>query len=83
MVSRSKAEEVRFYSDRSQEALITVIKSIMYNPRLNDAERIDTLRAIEEHHRMIADFIQQRICDGERKGYEMAGAGSPTGVVAG
>lgn len=73
MVSRSKEEEVRFYTDRSQEALITVLKSVMYNPRLSDRERFDAFSLIEQHHRAIADFVHQRLCDGERKGYELAG----------
>ncbi len=79
MVSRSKEEEVRFYTDRSQEALLTVLKSVMYNPRLAEAERFEALKLIEQHHRMIADFMQQRICDGEKKGYAMAGV-SPSAV---
>lgn len=73
MVSRSKEEEVRFYTDRSQEALLTVLKSVMYNPRLADSERFEALKLIEQHHRMIADFMLQRVSDGEQKGYQMAG----------
>jgi hypothetical protein len=68
---RSKAEEVQFYLDRSKEALIVVLRSIIENPRLANQERIDSLRMLAEHHASIADFIVTRIADGEKKGRDL------------
>ena len=71
MSGRSKAEEVQFYLDRSKEALLMVLRSIIDNPRLANQERIDSLRVLVEHHASIANFITTRITDGENKGREL------------
>ncbi len=78
MQSRSKQEEVQFYLDRSQEALVTVLRSIIGNPRMSGEEQFSVLRALEQHHRQIAELIGQRLTDGERKGYELAGVPVPS-----
>lgn len=70
MNSRPKTEEVQFYLDRSMEALLMVLRSIIDNPRISDGERIESLRMLAGHHGSIADFISERIADGERKGQE-------------
>jgi hypothetical protein len=75
--SRSKEKEVQFYLDRSQEALITTLKSIIGNPRMSDDEQFSCLRTLEQHHRQIAELIGQRLYDGERQGYELAGVPLP------
>jgi hypothetical protein len=75
--SRSKEQEVQFYLDRSQEALITVLRSIIGNPRMSSEEQFRILRTLEQHHRQIADLIGQRLTDGERQGYELAGVPIP------
>ena len=71
MSSRSKSEEVQFYLDRSKEALIMVLRSIIENPRFTNQERIEWLRTLAQHHAAIADFIATRIADGEDKGREL------------
>ncbi len=71
MSVRSKSEEVQFYLDRSKEALIMVLRSIIDNPRLPNQERLESLRMLVEHHASIASFIAGRITDGENKGREL------------
>jgi hypothetical protein len=75
--SRSKEQEVQFYLDRSQEALVTVLRSIIGNPRLSGDEQFHILRMLEQHHKQIAELIGQRLTDGERRGYELAGVPVP------
>ena len=77
MQSRSKQEEVQFYLDRSQEALLTVLRSVIGNPRLGGEEQLEVLRSLGSHHRQISDLIDQRIAQGEKKGYELAGVPVP------
>ena len=72
MTSRTKEEEVQFYLDRSKESVVTILRSIISNPRLSEQERFGTLRQIAEHHRFIAELVQQRLDEGERRGYELA-----------
>jgi hypothetical protein len=67
--SRSKIEEVQFYLDRNKEAVITLIQSILQNPRLDDHERFAAMRALGEHHRVIADFVCGCLEAGQQKGY--------------
>lgn len=71
MHSRPKQEEVQFYLDRSKHALVTILRSIIENPRVADDERLDLLRGLADHHGAIADFILARIKDGEQKGREL------------
>ncbi len=79
MSSRSKLEEVQFYLDRSKEALIMVLRSVIENPRLDNHQRIEYLKMLADHHGAIAAFIHGRIEDGEKKGRELQGetAGNP------
>lgn len=74
MTAKSKIEEVQFYADRSKDALVTVIRSVIQNPRISDEERLEALRVMAEHHSQIAEFIATRIAEGEKKGMEMAHA---------
>lgn len=69
MHSRSKQEEVQFYLDRSKHALVTVLRSIIENPRIEDGERLDLLEMLAGHHGSIAEFILERIQDGEKKAH--------------
>lgn len=78
MSGRSKEEEVQFYLDRSKEALIMVLRSIIDNPRLASQERIDSLRMLVEHHASIANFIATRITDGQEKGRELQRLHNPS-----
>ena len=71
MKDRTKLEEVQFYLDRSQEAFITVLKSITDNPRLSAEERINYLRAIFNHHTAFSTFIEETVLNGKRRGYDM------------
>ncbi len=77
MQRRSKQEEVQFYLDRSQESLLTLLRSIIGNPRLPEAEQFHVLKMMEEHHRQIAELIGQRLTAGEKRGYELAGVPVP------
>ena len=72
MNSRSKEDEVQFYLDRSKESVITILKSVISNPRLEEAERFAALRMLTEHHQAIADLLKQRLEQGEQRGYELA-----------
>lgn len=74
MTTKSKIEEVQFYTDRSKDALLTFIRSVLQNPRISDVERLEALKMMAEHHGQIAEFIAGRILEGERKGVEMAHA---------
>ena len=74
MTTKSKIEEVQFYTDRSKDALVTIIRSVVQNPRISDEERLHALKMMAEHHSQIAEFIAGRILEGERKGMEMAHA---------
>ncbi len=74
MTTKSKIEEVQFYTDRSKDALVTIIRSVVQNPRISDEERLKALKMMAEHHSQIAEFIAGRILEGERKGMEMAHA---------
>ena len=71
VASRSKVDEVQFYLDRNKEAVVNLIHSIIQNPRLSDHERFVTLRALGEHHRVIAEFVFGCLGGGVTKGYEM------------
>ena len=78
MSSHSKSEEVQFYLDRSKEALLMVLRSVIENPRLANQDRLEYLRLLAEHHAAIALFIETRISDGEKKGRELqANAAKP------
>lgn len=74
MTAKSKIDEVQFYTDRSKDALLTFIRSVLQNPRISDEERLQALKMMAEHHGQIAQFIAGRILEGERKGMEMAHA---------
>jgi hypothetical protein len=74
VTTKSKIEEVQFYTDRSKDALLTLIRSVLQNPRISDVERLEALKMMAEHHGQIAEFIAGRILEGERKGMEMAHA---------
>ncbi len=68
----SKLQEVQFYLDRSQDSLLTVLRSIIGNPRLQADERLTALKMMGDFHHQVADFIWQKICEGESKGYALA-----------
>ena len=72
MTNRNKIDEVQFYLDRSQDALLTVLRSIVGNPRLQGDERLNALKMMGDFHHQVAEFIWQKICEGENKGYAMA-----------
>ncbi len=70
MGSRSKIDDVQFYLDRSQDSLITLIRSIIENPRIPDLERLQALQMLADHHQYIADFISSKISSGEQQGVQ-------------
>ncbi len=72
MTNRNKIDEVQFYLDRSQDALLTVLRSVVGNPRLQGDERLNALKMMGDFHHQVAEFIWQKICEGENKGYAMA-----------
>lgn len=71
MNSRIKIEEVQFYLDRSQDSMLAVLRSIIGNPRLQLDERMSALKLMGDFHQQVADFIWQKICEGECKGYAL------------
>ena len=64
MSSKSKIEEVQFYLDRSLDALITLVRSIVDNPRIPENERFQALCMLAEHHGSITQSIAARISAG-------------------
>ncbi len=74
MSGKSKIEEVQFYLDRSLDALVTLLRSIIDNPRVPDTERVEALRKLADHHGSIANFIFARISAGEQQGLERRAA---------
>lgn len=72
MTNRTKIEEVQFYLDRSQDSLLSVLRSIVGNPRLQGDERLNALKLMGDFHHEVANFIWQKICEGEGKGYALA-----------
>lgn len=72
MVCRSKLSEVQFYLDRSKDALLAVLRSVLANPRLSDDDRVQLLRMLSEHHHQIHELIDGKIQQGERNGIELA-----------
>jgi|LakMenEpi03Aug12_release.lakeMendotaPanAssembly.Ray.scaffolds.fasta_scaffold209890_2 hypothetical protein len=70
--SRSKEGEVQFYLDRSKESVVTLLRSILGNPRLTESEQFKFLHDIAQHHGAIADFIAQKLSEGEEKGHRLA-----------
>lgn len=72
MTDNKKIQEVEFYLNRSQDSLLTVIRSIVGNPRLDGDERLAALKLMGDFHREVANFIWQKICEGESKGYSLA-----------
>lgn len=72
MTKNQKIQEVQFYLDRSQDSLLTVLRSIIGNPRLQADERLTALKMMGDFHHEVADFIWQKICEGESKGYALA-----------
>ena len=70
--SRSKESEVQFYLDRSKESMIAVLRSIIGNPRLTEAEQFKYLYDIAQHHGAIAELIAQKLAEGEEKGIQLA-----------
>lgn len=71
-VGCSKDVEVQFYLDRSKESMLTLLKSIISNPRIPEADRFKLLQQIAEHHAMIAQLIGQRLIAGEERGMQLA-----------
>ena len=71
-VGCSKDVEVQFYLDRSKESMLTLLRSIINNPRVPEAEQFRLLRLIAEHHAMIAELIAQRLIAGEEHGIQLA-----------
>ncbi len=72
MTNRSKIDEVQFYLDRSQDSLLAVLRSIVGNPRLQGDERLNALKMMGDFHHEVANFIWQKICEGENRGYALA-----------
>lgn len=72
MIKNNKLQEVQFYLDRSQDSLLTVLRSIVGNPRLQGDERLTALKMMGDFHHEVANFIWQKICEGESKGYILA-----------
>jgi hypothetical protein len=72
VLNRSKESEVQFYLDRSKEAMLSLLRSIIGNPRLTEAEQFKYLYDIAQHHGAIAELIANRLCEGEQKGLQLA-----------
>lgn len=72
MVCPSKVAEVQFYLDRSKDAVLSVLRSVLTNPRLADTDRVQLLRLLNDHHRQIHELIDGKIQQGEQNGLEMA-----------
>ncbi len=72
MHSRSKDDEIQFYLDRSKESIVTVLRSVLGNPRLSDVEQFKILATIADHHRSIAATIDDRLRAGEETGLRLA-----------
>lgn len=72
VTNSTKLEEVQFYLDRSQDSLLTMLRSIVANPRLHNDERLTALKMMGDFHHQVADFIWQKICDGESEKYALA-----------
>jgi len=72
VIKDNKLQEVQFYLDRSQDSLLTVLRSIVGNPRLQGDERLTALKMMGDFHHEVANFIWQKICEGESKGYALA-----------
>jgi hypothetical protein len=72
VIKDNKLQEVQFYLDRSQDSLLTVLRSIVGNPRLQGDERLTALKMMGDFHHEVANFIWQKICEGESKGYAQA-----------
>lgn len=72
VVCHSKLSEVQFYLDRSKDALLAVLRSVLTNPRLSDDDRVQLLRMLSEHHHQIHELLDGKIQQGERNGIELA-----------
>jgi len=72
VVASRKDQEVQFYLDRSKESVITILKSIVDNPRLSDSEQFQAMHTLASHHFAIAQLIQEKLNNGEQRGYDLA-----------
>jgi hypothetical protein len=70
--SHPKFDEVQFYLDRSKESVITLIKSIIGNPRLPDEVQYASLHLIADHHAAVAELIEAKLRAGEEAGLALA-----------
>jgi hypothetical protein len=58
---KQKSQEVQFYLDRSIDSAVMIMRSILENPRLSVADRIDALSQIANHHSSLALMLQTRL----------------------
>jgi len=56
-----KNAEVQFYLDRTIDAAVKIMKSIVHNPRLTTEEQIGALRRIADFHGSIALDLEKCI----------------------
>lgn len=72
-MTSSLQDTVQFYLDRSRESVVTILRSIILNPRLTDEERLSALKQIVGHHNDITELVSARLAAGEAKGLSLAG----------
>jgi hypothetical protein len=71
-VSSNVVEDVQFHLDRSQEAVLTLLRSILSNPRLAPEEQFVALKAIGSHYRTVAELVEGKLREGEKRGLQLA-----------
>ena len=61
MQDSKKSDEIRFYLDRTVDAAVMIIKSIVDNPRIPTQDQIQALRHIADMHGSLSLEMQKCI----------------------
>ncbi len=72
MSSSAVTQDVQFHLDRSKESVVSLLRSILSNPRLSPEDQFAALKAIGAHHRAISELVESKLSEGERRGLQLA-----------
>lgn len=61
MKNQRKSQEVQFYLDRSVDSAVLIMRSVLENPRLELADKLEALALIANHHSTLALMLQTRL----------------------
>lgn len=57
----NKSEKVEFYLDRSKEAAVRIVHSLITDPSISQADVLRLIKEIADHHDTIAAFIFDKL----------------------